>query len=328
MTLTAGILFIIGLFIELNLINLIFASTDLYLLLFPHFVACVFIGLASHVFLNVFFKLVHWSFAIYIFLLAFFIPLWGILISLFVALTLVRFRTQFYKHAELLNNRINVQHLRPVKSHYGEGGALRNLLYGSSAFQRTEALITLGQFADVNEVMYTLLADDLDEIRLLAFNILEQQERFISEDIEQLLNLLETEDLSEEIRAKFEKNLALHYWELVYRRLIFHELEMSILEKALDYALSALTVLPSDATLWGLLGKIFTRLKKFPEAEEAFFKTTLFNVIPSQVLPYLAEIKYKQRDYLAVKKYLDSDALLDVTRIAPVKSFWDETWTN
>lgn len=238
--------------------------------------------------------------------------------------TLFHFHKQFYKHAESLDNRINIQQLKPIKSLYGEGGALRNLLHSSNPYQRTEALIRLGQFADVNKIMYHLLADEADEIRLLAFNILEQQERFISEDIEQLLKLLDTDKLSEEIRAKFEKNLALHYWELVYRHLIFSELEHSIIEKALSYALSALRILPEDATLWVLLGKIFIRLKKFPEAEEAFNKTLFFNVPPSQVLPYLAEIKYNQRDYLAVKKYLDSDVLLDVSLIAPVKYFWDK----
>ncbi|MDR3502838.1 MAG: hypothetical protein P4L79_09670 [Legionella sp.] len=323
MILVVMILLGISLIIELNLIDL--ASESLVAdPLFPHFIACLILSLAAQMFLKSYFKQVNWSFSVFIFLLTFFIPLWGILIGFFVVFTLFHFRKQFYKHSENLDNSINIQQLKPINPLYGEGGAIRSLLYSSNTYERTEALIRLGQFADVNKIMYRLLADEADEIRLLAFNILEQQERFISEDIEQLLNLLETEELSEAVRAKFEKNLALHYWELVYRHLIFNELERSIIEKALSYALSALRVLPEDATLWVLLGKIFTRLKSFPEAEAAFNKTTFFNVPPSQVLPYLAEIKYNQRDYLAVKKYLDSDVLLDVSLIAPVKYFWDK----
>ena len=117
----------------------------------------------------------------------------------------------------------------------------------------------------------------------------------------------------------------MQYWELIYNHLIAPELAESILEKALSYALAAVSVLKKDGATWVLLGKIYMHLKQYNLAEEAFSNAVLFNISPAQVLPYLAEITFKTHDYIALQNYLStSDTLLDIAQIAPVKIFWDE----
>ena len=328
MSILAALFFIGGLILEgiaFALLAKIIAAAVIL-----HLSASLFIVFASELFLSTFFKQVDWRFYCFIFLLSFFIPLWGSLISAFVVITLYRLRAQYYRHAEILDDAINIKQLKPIQIKYGAGGALRTLMHNKdNTIERTQALFVLGQhrFVDINPIMYNLLSDETDEIRLLAFSILEQQESFITEDINKVLKLFETEamEASSEIRAKLEKSLAMLYWELAYRYLIFRELEVSILKKAQIYALSAQHVLSDDATLGVLLGKIYTRLENYELAEEAFDKTIYFNIPPSQVLPYLAGIKFKVRDYVGVKQYLDSETLLDVPLIAPVKQFWDKT---
>ena len=328
MRLLSLLLFIVAVILELYCIHLIMLVHVGVLVFFAHCTASVLIGFAGQMFLRFYMDYVGWGFYCFLLLMSLFVPIWGMCLDLFVVITLFRFRKQYFKHAEILDNRINVQLLQPVKSKYGAGGVIRSLLdITGSTKKRTQALLVLGEsrFADINKIMYQLLSDDTDEIRLLAFNILEQQERFITDDINRLLSLLlkKKNNNSVELCAKLEKNLALLYWELAYRYLIFRELEQSILVSAKDYAESALKVLDTDATLWVLLGKIYTRLNETEKAQEAFRKTIDYNVPPSQVFPYLAEIKYNEKDYSAVKQYLKSSALLDVAAVASVKKFWD-----
>ena len=73
------------------------------------------------------------------------------------------------------------------------------------------------------------------------------------------------------------------------------------------------------------MGKIYKYAQQYQLAESAFQKAISFHISPAQVLPYIAEIKYKTHDYQAIKQYLNlSDTLLDIPQIASVKIFWDK----
>jgi polysaccharide biosynthesis protein PelE len=329
MKIIALILFIIGLLVELYSVHL-FLENMLVQAFINHLIVSAIFACAAQIYLRPFFKNIDWRFYLLIFLLVCFVPVGGILISLFMIFNIYRLRTKFHKDVEILDNTINLSHLKPVKSQYGAGGAIRRLLLNKyNPVERTNALFALGQekFNDINKFMYRLLVDDTDEIRLLAFNTLEQQETLITDNIKKILQILKNHNFNTHAEgyAKYEKKLAMLYWELVYNNLVSQELEASILQKALSYTLSALKILSEDAILWTLLGKIYTRMQKYSQAESAFAKALSFNVSPSQVLPYLAEIKYKKGDYAATKQYLNLSTLLDVPLIAPVKRFWDIT---
>jgi tetratricopeptide (TPR) repeat protein len=160
-------------------------------------------------------------------------------------------------------------------------------------------------------------------MRLLAFSILEEQESNITKKIEQLFSMLASDNLSANMVAQCNKNVALLYWELIYHHLVSPEVETLILNKAQSYALAALKVLKNDAALWVLLGKIYKYVKQYDKAEDALLKAFSCKASPAQVLPYFAEMKYNIRDYQAMQYYLSaSDSLSDIAQIAPVKRFW------
>lgn len=291
-----------------------------------HAISSLSIALAVLLFLSRYYKHEIWLAFVFTLLLCFVMPVAGLVIILFVVMSVFSSHTKYHKHVEILDDSINLQDIRPVNPRYGAGGAVMRLLDKSApTSERATALFVIGEgnMAQVNYLMYQLLPNKSDEIRLLAFNILEQQESSITEDINKLLSMLDTPGIREETKAKLEKNLAMLYWQFIYRKLVLRELEVSMLRKAEKYALSAVKVLSSDATLWALLGKIYERLKEYDLASQFFEKTLEFNIPPSQVLPYLAEIQYAVRNFGAVRKYLsESDTLSDITLIAPVKRFW------
>jgi len=322
---------LLGLITEVLSVQLLFQNS-LEMSLIIHGTASISISLAVLLFLGRYYRHEIWIAFIFTLLLCFFIPVSGLIIILFVVSSVFSTHTKYHKHVEILDDSINLTEVRPVRRRFGAGGAVMHLLNKARpTSDRAKALFRMGEgnLAHVNRFMFKLFADKSDEIRLLAFNILEQQESSITEDINKLLEILKTPDIKAETRAKIEKNLAMLYWEFIYKRLLLRELQPAILQKAEQYALSALKVMDNDATLWGLLGKIYERLKKYDLAAEAFAKTAEFNIPPSQVLPYLAEIEFHVRHYGAVQKYLnESETLSDVALIAPVKRFWSKQWKN
>ena len=326
-------IFIIGIIFIFGLLSECFSGYCLLLDLIPmallsHCISSLLILLSYQLSLNQTFKKSNWQFYLLMFFLCYFVPLFGIIISFFIVCSLDMLHKRFHKDVEVLDLAINLEGIKPFYATYGSGGAVISLLEKEkSPIERTKAFFILSQtqLSNINTLIYKLLPDTSDEMRLLAFNILDKQEDTIMKRIHELVHTLETGGLHEEENANIEKNLAASYWELIYNHLISPELEESIQNNALSYALSAIKVLNNDATIWILLGKIYIHSKQYQLAEDAFNRALSSNVSPTQILPYLAELKFKAHDYIAVQNYLSgSNTLLDIPMIAPVKLFWDD----
>lgn len=323
----SGLLLLFGLVIEFNsaqfvLFNLIgIASLE-------HVFASVLFAVSAKLFLNGLYTGANSSFYWLLFLLCYFVPGFGIIISIFIVTSLYYLHERSHKYVEVFDATINLEEIRPFYAKYGAGGAsLRLLKQDETASERSKALFNLSKtnMSNINTLIGQLLPDPSDEMRLLAFNILDEQENRIAQRLSQSFAMLATAKKNHPLYAQCEKNLAMLYWELIYDHLISPELEDSIVKKAISYALSASKILKNDATLWILLGKIYNYLKQYHKAEKAFNQVVLSETSAASVLPYLAEIKFKVHDYGAVQDYLNqSPTLLDVALIAPVKRFWDK----
>jgi len=298
----------------------------IYLLAINFFISLL-LTLSARILLHKLFKHHTGWFYAYIFLFACFLPIVGGLIGLFIVTFVYIKHTNFHEHAELIDDTMNLEDIQPLVTKYGSGGARRQLLNQlSSKHQRTDALfkIAQSQSTDVNLLFYQLLPDTSDEIRLLAFSILDEQENRLTKSIHEVQTLLQTHPTGSKTYAQLEKNIAQLYWEQAYQHLIITELEHALLEKAHRYALSASHLLIDDASLWILLGKIYTRLKQYSQAEASLDKARKLKAAPIKIYPYLAEIYFNKRDYPSVKKYLSISASLnDIYPIASVINFWD-----
>lgn len=327
MMILSFVLLVISCLIEFVAIKLCLANIVISAIL-SHTFSAILVTMASQLFLNRYFKS-NFNFYLYITLLCFFIPLFGIFIAISISFYLYSLHAKFRDYAEFIDDRINLEDIQPIYSHYGAGGASIEVAKKSEpTLERTRAIFDLSQtqLADVNKILYKLLPDTSDEIRLLAFNILDQEESLIAKDMHKLFEMLKIPNLKHEVYAEFKKNIASLYWELFYRNLILKELEKSILENALNYANSIVNILKDDPGLFALLGKIHMGLHQYNRAIEFFRKTAGFNIAPSQVYPYLAEINYNLKNYIEVQKYLNmSETLSDIEVIAPVKLFWNQS---
>src|SRR5262249_46513912 len=158
--------------------------------------------------------------------------------------------------------------------------------------------------------------------RLVAYGILDAREKSINARIHAATQRLGKMPPARE-RAQLERQLADLYWEMIYQGLVQGDLRdhaMSQVRKHLDQALS---LDPEDAGLWSLCGRIASVEGNFGEAERAFGRAREFGLPEVRVLPYLAEVAFRQRNFDEVEEYARKLAATpQVQRIAQVMKYW------
>ena len=190
---------------------------------------------------------------------------------------------------------------------------------------RMQSLLTLqavpGRVA--NPILESLLGDDSDDVRLLAFGMLDSGEKLISRAIQRERAQLETE-LSAPQRFDCLRHLAELHWELVYSGLAQGELQRHILRQAHDYIAAALaTGEPPPPGLLLLQGRVLLAQDRHDEAERALRRAIETGLPPVSALPYLAEVAYNRRDFGGVKSCMEQLAPLHTApRTTAIVNLW------
>lgn len=192
---------------------------------------------------------------------------------------------------------------------------------------RMQALLTLqavpGRVA--NPILEELLGDSVDDVRLLAFGMLDNEEKKISGHIQRERALLDGE-LSPEQRFECLTHLAELHWELIYAGLAQGALRQHILGQALDYLEQALALpLPPTAGMLFLKGRILLARGDHPGAQAAMQQALQAGLSPGSALPYLAEIAFVMRDVDLVRDYMEQASHL---HLAPKTRAIADLWTG
>jgi len=192
---------------------------------------------------------------------------------------------------------------------------------------RMQALLTLqavpGRVA--NPILEGLLGDDVDDVRLLAFGMLDSEEKKISSHIQHELTLLEGELDSEQCSDCYVHLAELH-WEMVYAGLAQGELRRHILGQALGYLEQALAQNPEPTPgVLFLKGRILLAQGRAEDANEIIEQALALGLAPASALPYLAEIAFKNRKFEQVYQYMEQVSRL---HIAPKTRAIADLWTG
>lgn len=173
-----------------------------------------------------------------------------------------------------------------------------------------------------NVILRSLLPENLDELRLLAFQLLEGQEKRISKQIDKVSKMIKKTSTPFQTCIG-DKYLAQLYFELYYQDLLQPELKKFMLNTAFEHAKNALVKLHNDPALWGLIAKMHFIKHEYEQANKAFYKAMELEAVESHTYPYLAEEAFKRKDFQAVRDILASQtSLLDIHKIGPVVRFW------
>jgi hypothetical protein len=262
---------------------------------------------------------------IMIFTFIFCVPAFGALV-IFVILIYFRYFQHFKERTEF-----NTVSMPPfmVESGgpspgMGEGGAWSRLRTpGLPRSMRLKALLAVNAGGGFNSsrLLQMATSDSDDEIRLLAFNLYDNREKVIGAAISEALHSLrESGDPDEKLHIY--RKLAFSYWEMVFNELN-NDLSEFFIGQSLQYATMVYDSGADDPSLLILIGRIHLRKGDLQQAQKFINLGLEHGAHRDRVIPYLAEMAYRQRDFKALKQFFENDPLLRYKPgIGPVAKFW------
>jgi tetratricopeptide (TPR) repeat protein len=197
---------------------------------------------------------------------------------------------------------------------------------------RIQSLMALQQYSSkvATRLIGDLLSDNNDDIRLLAFGILDGREKKFNHqitDISKQLDAFSSSSLSIDDyhqKSNLLQRLGELYWELVYEDLVQGDLRQFSLRQAERYTREALSLSKEeDAIALFQLAKILNAAGRYPDALRTLQKAMNAGLSKSRAKPYLAEIAYNLRRYDLVRQILCEmkDQVL-TPKMRPLVSLW------
>lgn len=265
-----------------------------------------------------------------LFSICFFIPvlgLGGFFIGVILSVWWPRLSDQT-SFTEVQAPRFQMQH-GPQRISHLRMGQVRHQLSSTSVplDLRMKALLALQDIPgrQAAEIMRDVMADPSDDLRLLAFGMLDGKEKQINERIHVASQALKAaQDPQAEYAAS--KQLAELYWELVYQGLVQGDMRRYALEQVKKHSSKALAHHQADGGLWVIAGRMRILERDFDGARTAF-ETAVKKQFPlARVEPYLAELAFQRRDFMAVRqhmKQIQKDGRSQ--QMALVADYWGKT---
>lgn len=159
-----------------------------------------------------------------------------------------------------------------------------------------------------SEILRTLLTDPFEDIRLLAYGMLDKKEKAISHRIIAEQAVLSDGDATaasgesdRDRRFGAHKRLAELNWELVYQRLVQGDMLRFTAREAWRHAHEALALRADDAGLWYLLGRIGLEADEPAEGQAALDRAGELGYPIERLVPWLAEYAFRERRYEQVR---------------------------
>ena len=208
---------------------------------------------------------------------------------------------------------VRVPSFTPVPAPSGAGFRqedLRTLLTSpdTSTEMRLQGMLTVRDMPTrfTGSVLREVLGDAVDDVRLLAYGILDQKEKQLTQQIDRAMRLLETANPARAYRLH--RRLAELYWELAYQDLVQGDIRELSLRQSFQYIDRALSEKPDDAGMWLLRGRILMVDGDLEEADKSFRFCVLLGLPASRVNPWLAELALWRGQYRQVRELMSDIA--------------------
>ena len=192
-------------------------------------------------------------------------------------------------------------------------GALRQIVYFADRPLKRLKAVMATRYMPPREAM-TIWSrasrDPVDDVRLLAYTMRDENEKTLTERILALAEALT--DIPAHMQGGYHKTIAALCWELVYHNLVQCALRTHWLKTAryhLEFIVSP-SVSPSsdsaDPDSWLLYGRILLDSSELTLAKAAFANAQAGGIDQQKILPWLAEIAFEERKFDEVRHHLSS----------------------
>lgn len=266
-----------------------------------------------------------WS-PLFIFSVSFFIPLIGMIgvaLALFPALYLPRKRQTQPWEATAVPELPFKPRERKQELMFSDGGLQDVLRHARDPDQRLTAIFATRRMRSKEAIPILKLAlrDPSDDVRLLAYSMLDQRESRINQRIEHAL--ADMENVSTERKFALHAQLARWYWELAYVGLAQGSVLDHVLQQAWGHVTSAL-VGNTSGELHLLAGRIAMEQGNLDEAMAQFDLSAQTGMDAVQLAPYRAEIAFLRQRYEEIPQMLATmpAELLQRPPFAALARYW------
>lgn len=263
-----------------------------------------------------------------VFASSFFIPLFGAL-GLLLALLIYYRRERRAGFLEIGETTLPAyaQTRKGGHERFGPGGARSRLLNIHTPLEARLKALMLFQTMPTRlsgGVLRQVLTDPVDDVRLLAYGMLDTQEQQLNNRIHEERDRLAQAD-TEFARYTARRRLGGLYSELIYQGLVQGDVRDFAIEQAQMYTRQALEWMPDDPALLVQQAKLLQQTGHYDAAAAAYQKAQSLGMPHSRIIPWLAELHFRLGEYAQSRQLL---ARMDV-RDAPgslrnVLSYWAE----
>jgi tetratricopeptide (TPR) repeat protein len=270
-------------------------------------------------------RTLHWTWLL-LFCFAMIAPVLGSLSILLIAHTTLRKALDNHNHAKPQSVALPEFEVRSQQvGRAGQGSIRSRLTTHVPSDVRMRSLLTLQAVPSrvANPILEDLLGDDTDDVRLIAFGMLDAEEKKLSVHIHREQKNLEN-PLSTRARYDCLRHLAELHLELIYAGLAHGGLKTHNLNQAWKYLEMALAMDEQhESGIYFLKGRVLLAQGEMEQARDALTHAMQLGQSPSSVLPYLAELAFAQREFGTVQSHMQALARLQVaSRTSAVVDLW------
>lgn len=207
---------------------------------------------------------------------------------------------------------------------YSHGGLVQILNDCRDPDKRLLATMTLKQLPKKEAAKHLRgrLKDPYDDIRLLAYSMLDKQGKQINERIREYREKIETAT-SEKRKCIYHRLVASEYWELIYLDLVQGGVYSHVLGEALAHATKSLEI-EQTGPCYKLYGQILLKKGDYEQAMTAFEKASALGLSISSVSSYMAEAAFLAKEYKKVTHFLSHNKDLESVneKLAQSMEYW------
>ena len=176
-------------------------------------------------------------------------------------------------------------------------------------------------------LLRTVLSDPSEDLRLLAYGMLDSMEKRINSNIDTELSVLEA--AQQEAGTASARSLASAqrlsdlYWELIYQDLVQGDLRKHAIQESLRYCEWVLNDDMGNAQLWLRCGRLWHEQNRREDAAQAYAKARALGLPATRVLPYQAELCFDRKDFEQAHALMQELAQWSaLPRLRPLVNYW------
>jgi len=176
-------------------------------------------------------------------------------------------------------------------------------------------------------LLRTVLSDPSEDLRLLAYGMLDTLEKRINSNIDAEMGALRTAQAES---GKFgtrtlesAQRLSDLYWELIYQDLVQGDLRKHAIQESLRYCDWVLNEQADNAQLCLRRGRLLHEQKRPDEAAQAYAQARELGLPATRVLPYQAELCFDRKDFAQARALMQELGQWSaLPRLHPVVDYW------